>query len=187
MSMLTTPGLLLRQWRTGDFEPFAALNADTETMEFMGGCLSREASDAWAAWARSGLGQRGWGVGAVESRVTGEFIGAIGLSVPSFQTAFTPCTEMLWRLARASWGKGYATEAAREGLRFAFEALALPEVVSFTATGNRRSRAVMERLGMRHDPAADFDHPRLPSGHPLRRHVLYRRREAWARGLGPFK
>ena len=166
MSLLATPRLLLREWRASDLEPFAALNADPQTMEFMAGCLSRDASDAFAAWAQSELGRRGWGVWAVESQATGEFIGCVGLSVPSFQAEFTPCTEILWRLARATWGHGYATEAARECLRFAFTTLAFPEIVAFTATGNRRSRAVMERLGMRHDPAADFDHPRLPSGHP---------------------
>jgi RimJ/RimL family protein N-acetyltransferase len=179
---LTTPRLELRQWRTSDLGPFAALNADPATMEFMGGCLTRGASDAFATWAQTELARRGWGVWAVELQASGEFIGCVGLSVPSFRAAFTPCTEILWRLARASWGRGYATEAARECLRFAFATLALPEVVSFTATGNRRSRAVMERLGMRHDPGGDFDHPRLPAGHALLRHVLYRLQRAdWER------
>ena len=87
-----------------------------------------------------------------------------------------------WRLERASWGNGFATEAAGECLRFAFESLALEEVVAFTVPPNRRSRAVMERLGMRRDPLGDFDHPRLPAEHLLRPHVLYRlRREDWRR------
>ena len=104
----------------------------------------------------------------------------MGLSVPSFEAPFTPCVEIGWRLERASWGKGFATEAGRECLRFAFESLVLEEVVSFTVPLNRRSRAVMARLGMSHDAAGDFDHPGLAAGHPLRRHVLYRlRREDW--------
>lgn len=182
MMDLTTPRLVLRQWRASDLEPFAALNADPQTMEFMGGCLSRGASDAFAAWAGNELAQRGWGVWAVELQTAGEFIGCVGLSVPSFQADFTPCTEILWRLSRARWGRGYATEAARECVRFAFSTLSLPEVVSFTAVRNVRSRAVMERLGMRRDPDGDFDHPRLPAGHALLRHVLYRlRREHWQR------
>jgi RimJ/RimL family protein N-acetyltransferase len=177
---LTTRRLELRQWRASDLEPFAALNADPEVMEFMGGCLTRAASDSFAAWAESELSQRGWGVWAVELSATREFIGCVGLSVPSFEADFTPCTEILWRLTRPSWGHGYATEAARECLRFAFATLVLPEVVSFTATGNARSRAVMERLGMRY--AGEFEHPRLPAGHPLRPHVLYRlTRELWQR------
>jgi len=103
--------------------------------------------------------------------------------VPSFETHFTPCVEIMWRLRRASWGLGLATEAARECLRFAFEQLALPEVVSFTVPANARSRAVMIRLGMRHDASDDFEHPRLPAGHPLRPHLLYRlRREEWQSG-----
>ena len=90
-----------------------------------------------------------------------------------------------WRLKRPSWGHGYATEGAGECLRFAFESLRLSEVVSFTVPANARSRAVMERLGMRHDAAGDFDHPRLPAGHPLRHHVLYRlTRDAWQRSQG---
>ncbi len=147
-------------------------------MEFMTGCLTRAESDAFAERAQSALAQRGFGLWAVELRDRGEFIGCVGLSVPSFQAEFTPCTEILWRIRRSSWGRGYATEAARECLRYAFTTLALGEVVSFTATGNRRSRAVMERLGMRY--AGEFEHPRLPAGHLLRTHVLYRlARAAW--------
>jgi RimJ/RimL family protein N-acetyltransferase len=110
----------------------------------------------------------------VELRASAAFIGFVGLRAPPFEAPFTPCIEIGWRLERESWGKGFATEAGLECLRFAFETLDLPEVVSFTVPQNRRSRAVMERLGMLHDLDGDFDHPRLPEGHPLRRHVLYR-------------
>jgi RimJ/RimL family protein N-acetyltransferase len=180
MSELSTARLRLRQWRPSDLEPFAALNADPQVMEFMSGCLSSAASDALARRSEAEIARQGWGLWATQLRVSGVFIGFVGLHVPSFEAPFTPCVEIGWRLARASWGNGFATEAARECLRFAFEGLRLEEVVSFTAPLNRRSRAVMERLGMHHDAADDFDHTRLPAGHPLRRHVLYRlRREHW--------
>jgi RimJ/RimL family protein N-acetyltransferase len=180
MSELNTPRLRLRQWRAGDLPPFAALNADPRVMEFIPGRLSSAESDALARRCEEEIARRGWGFWAAELRESGAFIGFVGLSVPSFEAPFTPCVEIGWRLERASWGKGFATEAGRECLRFAFDSLVLEEVVSFTVPLNRRSRAVMERLGMSHDAAGDFDYPRLPAGHPLRRHVLYRlRREDW--------
>ncbi len=102
------------------------------------------------------------------------FIGFIGLSIPRFEAHFTPCVEIGWRLARAHWGRGYATEGARRVLAHGFGTLQLPEIVSFTTRDNQRSRAVMERIGMRRDPADDFDHPGLSPDHRLREHVLYR-------------
>jgi RimJ/RimL family protein N-acetyltransferase len=102
------------------------------------------------------------------------FAGFIGLSVPSFEAEFTPCVEVGWRLAADCWGAGYATEGAQAAIAFGFDALILSEIVSFTVPGNLRSRRVMERLGMSRSPTDDFDHPSLPLGHPLRRHVLYR-------------
>jgi len=180
MSELNTPRLWLRQWRTSDLEPFAALNADPLVMEFMPGCLSSAESDALARRSEAEIARQGWGFWAVERRESGVFVGFVGLHVPSFEAPFTPCVEIGWRLERSSWGQGFATEAGRECLRFAFESLSLEAVVSFTVPLNRRSRAVMERLGMCHDALGEFDHPRLPAGHPLRRHVLYRlRREDW--------
>lgn len=116
----------------------------------------------------------------MERRADGEFLGFVGLAAPSFAAPFTPCVEVGWRLAPEAWGHGYATEGAREAVRFGFERLGLAQIVSFTVPANVRSRAVMERLGMTHDPADDFDHPNLPVGHPLRSHVLYRlARRAW--------
>ena len=176
LTVLTTPRLTLRHWQDEDLRPFATQNADPAVMELMPRCLSRAESDAFARSAQRGIEARGWGLWAVEAHADGQFIGYVGLAVPSFSEHFTPCVEIGWRLRRASWGHGYATEAARECLRFAFETLGLPEVVAFTVPANVRSRAVMERLGMAHDPRDDFDHPRLPHGHALRRHVLYRLR-----------
>jgi RimJ/RimL family protein N-acetyltransferase len=174
MYTLTTPRLTLRQWRATDLEPFAALSADPAVMEFMPKRLTRAESDAFVERAAADLGTRGWGLWAVEVRESRAFAGCVGLNVPSFRAHFTPCVEIAWRLGAACWGRGFATEAAREVLRCAFERLALTEVVAFTVPANVRSRAVMERLGMRHDPADDFAHPRLPADHPLCRHVLYR-------------
>lgn len=178
---LTTERLILRPWRDADLAPFAALNADPEVMAHFPMPLAREESDALAARIRGGLGAEGFGLWAVEVRGGAPFIGFVGLAAPSFSTHFTPCIEVGWRLARAHWGQGYASEAAEAAVADGFARLGLAEIVSFTVPANLRSRAVMERLGMTRDPADDFDHPRLPEGHPLRRHVLYRlSRAAWA-------
>lgn len=174
MSELVTPRLALRQWRDADLAPFAALNADPEVMRYMPRCLERAESDTLAGRYRERIAERGWDLWALERRDDRRFIGTVGLAVVTFPASFTPCVEIAWRLARAQWGQGFATEAAAEALRFAFRSLALGEVLAFTVPENRRSRAVMQRLGMRHDPGGDFEHPRLPEGHPLRAHVLYR-------------
>jgi RimJ/RimL family protein N-acetyltransferase len=124
----------------------------------------------------------GCGLWAVEREEDGAFLGFTGLSSPPFEASFTPAVEVGWRFAHHAWGHGYATEAAEAALEFGFERLGLAEIVSFTTVANARSRRVMERLGMRHDPGEDFDHPRLEAGHPLRRHVLYRlAHEDWRR------
>jgi RimJ/RimL family protein N-acetyltransferase len=173
---LRTERLRLRPWRLADREPFAALNADPRVMEFFPAPLSRAESDAGAARIAAHFEAQGFGLWAVEVIGGTPFIGYIGLAVPAFRAHFTPCTEIGWRLAHDAWGHGYATEGASEVCRFAFETLGLPEIVSLTVPANTRSRRVMEKLCMRRDPADDFDHPRLPEGHPLRRHVLYRLR-----------
>jgi RimJ/RimL family protein N-acetyltransferase len=118
--------------------------------------------------------ERGFGLWAVEIVGVAPFAGFIGLSVPRFEAHFTPCVEIGWRLAAEHWGRGYATEGARAALAFGLDTLKLKEIVSFTVPENVRSRRVMEKIGMRHDEPGDFEHPLLPEGHPLRRHVLYR-------------
>jgi RimJ/RimL family protein N-acetyltransferase len=171
---LRTERLLLRQWRDADLEPFASLNADPETMRFFPAPPSREESDALAARARRQIEEEGWGLWAVEVVDGPSFVGFVGLARPSFEEHFTPAVEVGWRLAREHWGNGYATEAGRAALGYGFEELRLAEIVSFTSRLNEPSWRVMERLGMRHDEAGDFEHPRVPVGHPLRPHVLYR-------------
>jgi len=168
-----TPRLRLRRWRDADRAPFAAMNADPVVMEFFPALQTRESSDAAIAAWEAQFDERGWSNWAVERRDTGEFIGFVGLSVPRRALPFSPCVEVGWRLARDHWGRGFATEAARGALRVGFERVGLEEIVSFTALANRRSRAVMERIGMA-DTRRDFEHPGVPEGHALRPHCLYR-------------
>jgi RimJ/RimL family protein N-acetyltransferase len=171
---LRTERLLLRRWRPEDSEPFAQLNDDPEVMEHFPAPLGRAESDALIEAIEAGFERHGFGLWALEPRQGGGLLGFTGLAVPAFEASFTPAVEVGWRLGRPAWGQGYATEAARSALGFGFEEVGLDEVVSFTAAVNTRSRAVMERLGMRRDPAEDFNHPSLPAGHRLELHVLYR-------------
>lgn len=171
---LHTGRLILRRWRKEDLDPFAAMNADAEVMEFFPEPLDRRSSDLLVSRIEAGFAEQGFGLWALEVAASGKFIGFTGLSIPRFEAAFTPSVEVGWRLARRAWGQGYATEAATAVLDAAFGPLGLTEVVSFTSTANLRSQAVMRRLGMAHDPCDDFEHPSLPSGHRLARHVLYR-------------
>ena len=175
-----TPRLRMRQWRDADREPFAAMNADPAVMEFFPSPQSRAASDASIDAWQAQFAASGWSNWAAELIDSGQFIGFVGLSVPRRALPFSPCVEIGWRLARPYWGQGLASEAARRALRIGFEALALTEIVSFTAVGNQRSRAVMERIGMR-NANQDFEHPGVPEGHPLRLHCLYRlSRSQWS-------
>jgi RimJ/RimL family protein N-acetyltransferase len=174
MALLTTDRLILRHWCAADREPFARLNADPRAMEFMPAILSRDESDRVADRIEAHFRERGFGLYAAEMRDDQSFIGFIGLAIPCFQAAFTPCVEIGWRLSPDRWGKGLATEGARAVVREAFDILQIKELVSFTVPRNFRSRRVMEKLGMTHDPSNDFDHPNVADGHPLRRHVLYR-------------
>ena len=173
-AVLRTPRCVLRRWRPCDRPPFAAMNADPAVMAHFPALLTTAESDALADAIETRMASRGFGLWALEIPGVVPFAGFVGLSVPAFAAPFMPCVEIGWRLALAHWGRGYATEAARAVLAHAWTTLDLAEVVSFTTAGNTRSRAVMTRLGMRHDPAGDFEHPGLPAGHPLRPHVLYR-------------
>jgi len=166
--------LILRRWRVSDRAPFALINADSAVMQFFPSALTAEESGSMLARIEAHFEEHGFGLWAAELRTTGEFIGFVGLSIPRFKAAFTPCVEIGWRLSRRYWHLGLATEGAREVVRCAFEDLGLPSLVSFTAAGNLPSRRVMEKLGMSHDPRENFGHPSLAEGHPLRLHVLYR-------------
>ena len=170
---LNTDRLRLRQWTESDYTPFARLNADPLVMEYFPATLSTAESARMAEKIKQRLSEHGWGFWAAELKSTGEFIGFVGLNPPKPELPFSPCVEIGWRLDRKFWGNGYATEAGRATLDFAFGQLKLEQVVSFTSVLNRNSRAVMERLGMR-DTGQNFMHPDIPVGHPLGEHVLYK-------------
>ena len=170
---LRTDRLILRGWRPSDREPFATMNGDPEVMELFPSTLSREESDALADRIETHMENEGWGLWAVEIPGVTSFAGFVGL-LRADDVLPTPAVEIGWRLARPYWDRGYATEGAYTSLRYGFEQLGLEEIVSFTAVQNARSRRVMEKIGMTHDPTDDFDHPRVPDGSPLKRHVLYR-------------
>ena len=173
MPELNTDRLLLRQWRDTDREPWAALCADPEVMEFLSSNRDRATSDTAIDRWRERIKEQGWSFWAVEVKKTGDFIGMAGLQVPAEPHPYLPSTEIGWRLAREHWGQGYASEAARRVLSFAFAELKLQDVVASTAVGNKRSSAVMQRVGMS-GPEAIFVHPGVPEGSHLRQHVLYR-------------
>ena len=170
---LRTARTLLRGWRASDLAPFAALNADPRVMEHLPAPLTRAQSDAFVLERIvPQFEHHGFGPWALEIPGVTPFAGYVGLMTHTFAARFTPCVEVGWRLAFAHWGRGYATEAARAALSFGFGDAGLEQIVSFTVPANRRSVAVMRRLGMR--PDGEFEHPALPPSHPLRRHVLYR-------------
>ena len=184
---LTTERLILRQWRKDDYAPFAALNADPTVMEYFPAPLKPAESDAMADRIFKLIEEKGYGFWAIEEKKSGDFIGFVGLNEPGYDLPFNPCLEIGWRLAKAYWGKGYASEAASKALEFAFEKLERDEVVSFTTTTNIRSQAVMRKLGFRNS-GSDFNHPALDDGHPLERHVLFKlSKEDWMNSQGKGK
>lgn len=170
---LRTPRLLLRPWRDADVTAYAELSADPAVMEFLQPVSEPGAAEAWAGRVRSHWQRYGFGQWVVEVPGEAGLIGVIGLSTVSYEAHFTPAVEVAWRLARAQWGRGYATEAARAAVDYGFGTLGLTEIVAITVPANLRSRRVMERLGMTRTPEDDFDHPNVPEG-PLKRCVIYR-------------
>jgi RimJ/RimL family protein N-acetyltransferase len=174
MITLKTKRLILRTWKKQDLDPMSAINQDPLVCEFLPKIGDRAATKALIQLFINHYEKYGFTAHAVELRSNSKFIGFVGLLIPSFEAHFTPAVEIAWRLDSKYWGKGYATEAAKSVVDFAFTTLKLEEVVSFTVENNIRSRRVMEKIGMRHNPHDDFDHPKLPKSNPLCRHVLYR-------------
>jgi len=170
--LIETPRLILRPWRNSDLLPFAEQNGDPLVMRLLGGVLSREASDAYAARAEAHFAEHGFCKWAVEAPGVAQFIGAVGLSHVRFLASFTPAVEVAWRLNRRYWGRGYATEAAQASIEDAFRRIGLRSIVAITVPDNKASRRVMQRVGM--TQALEFDHPNYPTDNPLCRHVLYR-------------
>lgn len=178
--IIRTQRLILRPWRNSDLKPFADLNADLKVMQFYPSPLSRKESDSLAEKIQREFFLRGYGFWAVEIPGEYDFIGYIGLNYWNLNMSFAPCIDVGWRLASEHWGKGYATEGARAALKYGFEVLEFSEIVAMATIGNVKSHRVMERLGMRHDPAENFEHPMVPKGDPLSWRVLYRlTRKEW--------
>lgn len=176
--MIETERLILRPWRGEDREPFFRVTSDPRVMEFFVSTLTRAESDALVERCEAHYREHGFTFFAAELRESSELIGFIGLAHTPFEAHFTPCVEIGWRLGHEFWNRGLATEGARAALEYGFKQLGLTEIVAFTVPANRRSRRVMDKLGMTRSPADDFDHPRVPEGSPLRRHVLYRVRRS---------
>lgn len=174
--LIETERLLLRRWKKEDIEPFSSLNSDPKVMEFFPALLNRTETEAMIKTIEERIEQHGFGFWATELKESHQFIGFIGLNIPGYALPFSPCVEIGWRLASQFWGKGFAQEGARAALKYGFNKMGLEEIVSFTTVANLRSRHVMERIGMTYDPHGDFDHPKLADGHPLRRHVLFRKK-----------
>lgn len=164
---------LLRQWRDSDLDPFAQMNADPDVMRYFLAPMTRAETQDALVRMRTLLDQQGWGIWAVE--VDGEFAGIVGLNVPRWPLPFSPCTEVLWRFRKEFWGLGIAYTAAEQAIEYGFSKVSLDEIVAFTTPPNLRSIRLMERLGFNRDLQGDFDHPAVPEGHTLRRHVLYRK------------
>ena len=169
---IETSRLILRQWQESDYEPYAGLNADNEVMEFFPSVLTYEKSLAQAKRIADSITEQGYGFFAVERKDTHKFIGFTGLSNPGFESHFTPCVEIGWRLSKANWNQGFATEAAKACLEYGFNILNLAEIYSFTSIHNVRSEHVMKKIGMTH--AGFFDHPLIEPGHILRPHTVYK-------------
>lgn len=173
--VIQTARLRLRQWTDEDVAAWAEMNADPRVMEFFVSTTPVERSRELAGILRKDLERNGYGWFVMERKDKPGFAGVAAIDDIRFDVPFEPRREIGWRLPVESWGHGYATEAASALLYYAFKELRWPEIVAMTTMKNVRSRRVMEKLGMTHDAAEDFDHPRVPDGHPIKRHVLYRK------------
>ena len=171
---LETDRLIMRAWSKEDLLPFARLNANPKVMEHFPQSLSLEETQNMMASIENRFVKNGFSFFATELKATQQFIGFIGLNIPGYTTPFSPCVEIGWRLDEEFWNMGYATEGAKACLKWGFETLDLKEIVSFTATSNKTSERIMQKIGMTRDMAGDFAHPSLAPDHPLSQHVLYR-------------
>ena len=174
MKYIETDRLILRDWKNEDIPAFARMNADPMVMEYFPRRLDEKASAHLVEHFREHFKKYGYGPYAVELKATGEFMGFVGLDKVKFDAPFTPATEIAWRLDYGYWGKGYATEAAKAVLEYAFNKLGLKEVVAFAVSDNDRAIKIMEKIGMQRDPKGDFHYPNLRKDHPLGEFVLYR-------------
>lgn len=172
--ILATERLILRPWRDSDLAPVAEITADPEVMRYFHLTRTRAQSDAWVARTQAHIDRHGFGVWAVEAPGVAGLIGFVGLVHVPEDVPCAPAIEVAWTMGAAWWRHGFCTEAARAAMRDGFDRLGLAEIVAFTAATNTPSQGVMRKLGMTRDVDADFDHPRVPAGHALAPHVLYR-------------
>lgn len=174
MAILETKRLILRAWQKSDVESMFTINQDPKVMEYYPSLQDKAQTQRFIERINQHQNKHGFSLYVVELKSTGEMIGYVGLLRPDFEAHFTPTVEIGWRLASQFWGQGYATEAAKAVLHYAFTQINLTEIVSFTTKDNLKSRRVMQKIGLSHDPKDDFDHPNLDKKNPLCRHVLYR-------------
>lgn len=178
---IKTERLLLRQWRQEDLVDFWLLNSDPEVMEFLPEIPGEEDSNHLAKKISNLISENGWGFWAIEILSDHSFIGFVGLNEPKYELPVKPCVEIGWRLARKYWGNGYATEAAKASLEYAFKNLNVNEIYAFTSVANKNSQAVMERLNMV-NTGSNFNHPTIPADSQYREHVLYKiEKENWVK------
>jgi RimJ/RimL family protein N-acetyltransferase len=174
MKIIETERLILRTWKDDDADEYYRINQDQQVIEFLLGPLSMEEVKKFIFSMNQQFNELGFTLWAAEEKESGKLIGFIGLNPPKWESHFTPCVEIGWRLGSEYWGKGYATEGAKAVLRYGFETMGLKEIVSFTVPANLRSIRVMEKIGMKRDLSDDFAHPKLPLEHQLSKHVLYK-------------
>ena len=171
---IETERLILRSWRDEDAAVFAEINQDPHVIEFLRGAMTLQESQDFIARTNQFIAKNGFGLWAATIKESDELIGFVGLHIPDFESHFTPCVEIGWRLGFKHWGKGYAVEAAKASLKIGFENFGLKEIVAITTVKNLRSIAVMEKIGMKRDLDGDFSHPKLPLDHANSKHVLYK-------------
>lgn len=174
MKILETERLVLRTWEDQDLKDILAMNQDPKVMQYFPSLQDLEATKCLMNKVEQHFAEYGYSLYAAIRKDTEEFIGFIGLFKTQFKAHFTPATEIGWRLLSEQWGKGFAVEGAKAVLKYAFEELKLPEIVSFTSQKNKRSIRLMQKIGLERDEKDDFDFPDMPADNPLKRHVLYR-------------
>jgi RimJ/RimL family protein N-acetyltransferase len=174
MTVIETERLILRTWKDDDVDGYYRINQDLKVIEFLRGPLTRQEVAEFIALENQQFEQLQFTLWAAEEKSTGKLIGFIGLNSPKWESHFTPCVEIGWRLGSEYWGKGYATECAKAVLKYGFEIIGLKEIVSFTVPANTRSIRVMEKIGMKRDFNGNFAHPCLSVDHKLSKHILYK-------------
>ena len=167
-----TERLIIRDWKDEDITPFTEMNSDPEVMKYFPSALTPEKSLEFFERITAAIKEKGYGLFAAELAETNELIGFVGFAGPRFEAWFTPCIEIGWRLRKKFWGRALAPEGAAACLEMGFNEFGFADIFSFTSEINAPSRRVMEKIGLSH--IGDFDHPNIPEGNALRKHVLYK-------------